>query len=158
MTRTTENQAAAAQKIVGSVEKGVGQITTTVKTGTDKVAEAVKRTATTNESGNQNVPMAVSAVHKGLHSIAVATAEIAEHVRTHPDNFGGATKAATSIGKQFADLTYAAEQVAENGQRLREVAAEASKASDWVAGQFCGNGNVSVNNSFGRVVSSFGDL
>ena len=140
-------------KAIGAGDKTSQKIIETIKTGTEKIVDSVNKVRTTNNAG-QPTPVAIAA---GLTSIAESATKTAHHLRTHPGEMKTAADTMTSVGQQMTDLTDCARQAAENGMRLRAAVGEAAKTADWVGGQYCGGG-VTVNNSFGRVVTSFGDL
>ena len=149
-----QNVEQAAQTITSAIEKNTDKITATIKDGTKAISEATRK-ATTNESNNQPAP--VAAIHRGLTSVASSATRIADYIAAHPSELKAGVDAATTVGKQFSELTDRASGYTQSATELQGAVAEVAKATDWVAGKFCGNGNVSVAN-FGRVVGSFDAL
>ena len=105
-----------------------------------------------------NEKTAASAIHESLKSVAVSVAQIADYARTHPLELPVALESAKSVNRQFSDLVEDSQKFAESRERLRETATEVSQAAGWIGSNYSGGGGVSVNNSFGRVVGSYGDL
>jgi microcompartment protein CcmL/EutN len=137
----------AATKVTSAIEKGTDKIEKGGQRNTDKIAGAIKdntekvvdavKKITTNETGsNQNVPLAVKAIHKGLMNVAETTSRIANHLIAHPNEMRGATEAAESIGKQFSELVRAASQYEEGTSKLNGMVNELSKVSDWIDCRF----------------------
>ena len=139
-------------RITQDVQRSTDKLAATIKGGAAKVAEATKRTATTNESGN-NQTAPVAAVQAGLRSVAVSATRIADHVNRHPADLGAVTETGRAVGEQFADLIDRASKYAEVASELRETTAETAKTADWIAGKFDGREqDVSIGNgAFGRL-------
>ena len=110
-----------------------------------------------NASGNQTVPV-MSAVSAGLARLGTSAMQMSEYILAHPADLKATTESARAIGRQFSELNDRVSEFAESNERLQAATQETVKASEWIAGQFCGAGqSVSVANC-GRVVGSFADL
>jgi hypothetical protein len=179
------------EKITGTIDKNLGKVSSEIKQNTDKIAgavkdgtkdivDSVKRINTTNAVGsNQNVPLAVKAVQKGLQDVSEATSRIAGHLVTNPSDLGAATQAAESVGKRFSELVKATSQYEEGTSKLNGMVGEMEKCLDWVDYKFsnaaCNQGGMMappipvINGAFGGgvfnaaqiappVVGNFNDL
>ena len=154
-TATQQGLTKAADRIVKAItdgDKTSQKIIETIKTGTEKIVDSIGKTRTTN---NASQPDSVTAIHRGLKSVAVGTAQIAEHVRKNPSEIPAALESAQAVNRQFTDLVDTASQFAQCADTLQAVTQETVKAGHWIGGQYCGNGGAVANN---RVVHSFGEL
>jgi len=88
---------------------------------------------------NQTTP--ATAIHASLRGIAIATAQVADHVLARPSELEAVTDSAKAINKQFTDLIDATSGFAEGGEKLRGAAAETAKATDWIGEQYSGRDN-----------------
>jgi hypothetical protein len=85
---------------------------------------------------NQNVPLAVKAIHKGLMDVAETTSRIANHLIAHPDETRGGTEAAESIGRKFEELVKVASQFETSDRKLQLMTDEMARTVNWVVCRF----------------------
>ena len=98
-----------------------------------------------------NQTVSVSAIHTGLTSLAQSANKIAERVRSNPTELGTLTESGEAIVKQFSKLIDDVKKFDAAATKLQGTVGEVKKASDWVAGEFCGRGNDHVIGTASRV-------
>ena len=129
--------------------------TTARKMDVDRAAQSVNK-----NNANQPTSSPALAVHDGMKSIATATIEIADYVRTHPSEASDLLERAKAVAKQYTELIDRSSQFVDERNRLQATAEEAVRASEWIGNRYpnnCGNQCIPVAN-YGNVVGEFNDL
>ena len=149
-SRDIEKASQQITKAIADEGKNSQKIVEAVKTGSEKIVDAVSKVRIGNvATAPATSTPAAMAISTGLHSIAESTSQLAGHLYSNPAKIGAVAESAKGLNKQFSDLVEGAEKYAESANKLRAAASETVKASDWIGGQYSGEDGVSVNNSCG---------
>ena len=130
-------------KAVTDVSRDAKGIADAVKTGSERVVDAVgkiKNEQNIEQTDNQPASRAVSVVSAGLDAVADSTAQLADRLRSHPHEFRKVSESMEGIGKKFNDLVHSTSEYARINERLQKTVADVSQASNWIGGNYSGEG------------------
>jgi archaellum component FlaC len=81
-----------------------------------------------------------------LDAVAESTTQLAEHLRTHPHEFRKVSESMEGVGKKFNDLVNSTSEFARINEKLQKTVADVSQASNWIGGNYSGEGYGGTSN------------